>query len=304
MNYNSSKQCILIIEDSPMQLKALENMLSPLYDILKATNGHDGVELAFQSNVDLILLDLILPCISGFEVLYKLKESELTKDIPVIFITGMDSSEDEANGLASGAVDYIRKPLVSAVVRLRVGIHLRLVSQMKTIENFSLTDGLTGIKNRRSFEKEIKAEWSRATRKQEMLSLLMLDVDYFKKFNDRHGHLHGDTCLKTVAAVMESTLMRGSDSVFRWGGEEFAILLPVTPIEGAIIVAEKTRKNIAAMPIHLTGETVFVTASIGVGTIAPNLRMDFTETFRDFHAQLDKALYRAKANGRNRIEAI
>ena len=301
MNENLPKQCILAIDDDPVQLVLLGRILSPHYDVKVAKGGEAGLKLAAEHNIDLILLDLVMQDMSGFEVLSHLKASSETKHIPVIFITGSVSNEDEAKGLALGAVDYIRKPFTEVIVSLRVKIHLQLIAQMRTIENLSLTDGLTGINNRRSFDQMIKSTWSYVRRANECFSVLMLDIDKFKQFNDKYGHINGDTCLKTVAVTIRETLERGSDVVYRWGGEEFAVLLPYTPIDGAMIIAERIREKIATTPIQIDDETVFITVSIGVGSIAPTF-IDFDEAYLEFSTDIDKALYRAKANGRNRVE--
>jgi len=303
MGENTAKQCILIIDDDPIQLTVLGHILFPQYDVKMAKNGRIGLKLAEKYNIDLILLDLVMQEMSGFEVLAHLKESDETKHIPVIFVTGSLSNEDEAKCLALGAVDYIRKPFTEVVVSLRVKIHLQLVAQMRTIENLSLTDGLTGINNRRSFDQTIKSTWTHARRANESLSVLMLDIDKFKQFNDKHGHLNGDICLKTVAGIIQSALERESDSVYRWGGEEFAVILPCTSIDGAMHIAERIRESIASTTIQLGDETVHITVSIGAGSIAP-VHTYSDETFADFCTNLDKALYRAKENGRNRVEMI
>jgi len=298
-----TKHCILIIDDTPMQLVELGRILSSQYEVKMAKSGEEGFKVLKEHNIDLILLDLAMPGMSGFEVLACLKESEETAHIPVIFITGSALAEDEAKALSLGAVDYIHKPFVDIVVNLRVGIHLRLVEQMEFIENISLTDGLTGIGNRRSFDQTIKAEWNHAKRAKEHFSILLLDIDKFKMFNDTYGHLNGDICLKAVANIIGDNLERGNDTVFRWGGEEFAVLLPCTHIRGAMMVAERIRENIAAAPIRLGDKTTSVTISIGVGSIIPPDE-GFEEAFAEFNAQVDRALYRAKANGRNRVEQI
>ena len=304
MGENTTKQCILIIDDDPIQLKVLGHILFPQYDVKTAKNGETGLRLAAKYNIDLILLDLVMQDMSGFEVLSQLKASDETKHIPVIFVTGSISNEDEAKCLALGAVDYIRKPFTEVIVGLRVKIHLQLVAQMRTIENLSLTDGLTGISNRRGFDQMIKATWIHTRRANDCLSVLLLDIDKFKQFNDKHGHLNGDTCLKAVANTIKTTLERESDHVYRWGGEEFAVILPYTPIDGAMLIAERIRENVATAPIQLEGgETVHITISIGAGSVAPTY-MDSDKSFVDFWTKLDKALYRAKENGRNRVEEI
>ena len=298
-----TKHCVLIIDDTPIQLVELGRILSSRYDVKIAKSGEEGLKVLKEHHIDLILLDLVMPGMSGFEVLSLLKESEETAGIPVIFITGSALAEDEAKALSLGAVDYIHKPFVDIVVNLRVGIHLRLVEQMKFIENISLTDGLTEIGNRRSFDQAIKSEWNHAKRAKEHLGMLMLDIDKFKLFNDTYGHLNGDTCLKTVARVISDSLERGRDSVFRWGGEEFAVVLPCTHVEGAMKVAERIRENVSAEPIRHGDETTFVTISLGVGSVVP-AGACFEEAFAEFSASVDRALYRAKENGRNRVEQI
>jgi len=301
MSEKLQSQCILLIDDEPLQLMILGRILSPHYQVKVANSGETGLKVAAEHNVDLIILDLVMRGMSGFEVLSRLKELDETKHIPVIFTTGSASSEDEAKGLALGAVDYIRKPFTELIISLRVKKHLQLVDQMKNIENLSLTDGLTGVNNRRSFNQMLKSVWSSTRQAKEYFSALMLDIDRFKQFNDKYGHLNGDVCLKAVAATIQETLKRESDSVYRWGGEEFAVLLPGTPSDDAMLIAERIRKNVAATPIHIGGEPVFVTVSIGVNSAALDNR-DGNLALADFCTDLDKALYRAKKNGRNRVE--
>jgi len=173
---------------------------------------------------------------------------------------------------------------------------------MKLIEKFGLIDGLTGVNNRRSYDQTIPVEWSAAMRSQEPLGMLMVDVDKFKAFNDRFGHVNGDVCLKAISDVMVKSVLRGNDYVFRWGGEEFAILLPSTSIEGVQEVAERVRKNIAETPIKCGDETTFVTVSIGAGSIVPPQENNYKKSLEAFTISVDNALYKAKANGRNRVE--
>jgi diguanylate cyclase (GGDEF)-like protein len=298
------KQSILLVDDAPLHLLALHDILHETYHVTIAKSGEEGLALALKENTDLILLDLVLPGMSGFDVLVKLKEEPKTKDIPVIILTGSDAPEDEIKGLDLGAVDYIKKPFISRVVKQRVGIHLKLLAQMRIIEQFSLTDGLTGISNRRSYDKAIRSEWSRAMREQTYLGKIMMDIDHFKIFNDTHGHLNGDYCLKVMARVLTEKTKRSNDHVFRWGGEEFAILLPSTNNEGVIAVAENIRKAIEETPIGLdNGEVVFVTASFGAGAVIPP-HAESEETIQNFCAYIDRALYIAKEKGRNRVQGL
>ena len=293
------KQSILVIEDSPIQIKVLSHILSSTYDVRVATSGKKGILLAQKYSIDLILLDIIMDDMTGFEVLDTLKKSERTKNIPVIFISSMDTSEDEVRGLSAGAVDYITKPFTNEVVQLRVGLHMKLIEQMRTIENLSLYDSLTGIRNRRSFNLTMQEEWEKAVDNGHSISMIMLDIDRFKLFNDKYGHLCGDICLKAVAHALKIT--RNNDLVFRWGGEEFAVLLPNTSLIDAERLAERLREAVAATPIeYKPGLTTTVTISLGAGEIFPQT----TDTPELFCAEVDRALYKAKENGRNRVETI
>ncbi|MCL2049700.1 MAG: diguanylate cyclase [Defluviitaleaceae bacterium] len=296
-----AKKVILIIDDDPLMLGVLAKILSPYYSVKAASSGEAGLRIAEKYNIDLILLDVVMKDISGYEVLAKLKENSQTKDIPVIFITGRNATGDEVNALESGAVDYIRKPFVPEVVILRTRIHMQLITQTRIIERISLTDGLTGVSNRRCFDQQLEQEWNRASRNHSSLGLFMLDIDYFKKLNDTYGHAHGDLALKSIADVIVQTVKRGTDFVYRWGGEEFAVILPETPIKGALLVAEKVRLNIEGSVLKIDNKEIKMTASIGVGATVPE-HGSYPHKAEAFCERIDKALYQAKTNGRNRIE--
>jgi two-component system chemotaxis family response regulator WspR len=177
---------------------------------------------------------------------------------------------------------------------------MQLLSQMQIIEKYSLTDGLTGVSNRRFFDRQLEAEWNRAARNSSPLGLLFLDIDYFKEFNDKFGHLSGDRALKTFANVIVETIQRKSDYVYRCGGEEFAVILPETPTDGAAVVAEKIRINVENTPIDFDDRIANITTSIGVGSIIPK-PSTFPHGMTEFCEELDKALYKAKRDGRNRV---
>lgn len=298
---NNEKKIILIIDDDPLMLGALSSILTPAYHVKAARDGATGLILAHKYNVDLILLDVVMKNMSGYEVLAELKGSDKTKDIPVIFITGREGTGEEVKALSSGAVDFIRKPIVPEVVTLRVGIHMQLITQMHIIERFSLTDSLTGLNNRRCYDQQFETEWNRAARNNAPFSLIMIDIDNFKMFNDTYGHLNGDHALRTVANVLIGTVKRGTDYVFRWGGEEFAVILPDTPRDGAANVAEKIRANAAATPIVMGKEAVNITISLGAGTLVPE-PSSYPWFAAKFCESVDQALYKAKRGGKNRVE--
>lgn len=203
------------------------------------------------------------------------------------------------------ACGYMSCEKMATAIALGINRKDNCAEYVKTmVRRFSMTDGLTGAGNRRSFDQLFQSEWLRAIRNKTPLSLLMLDIDEFKQFNDRHGHLNGDVCLKIIANVVTNTVARGSDLVFRWGGEEFAVLLPETTLEGARLVAEKIRKNIEKAPITCDDGIFTVTASIGVSTIIPKQEssMGIASGIDTFFSIMDKALYKAKRMGKNRVE--
>ena len=288
---------ILIVDDEKINLDILGGILSPAYNLLIARNGQRAIEIAREHKPDLILLDVLMPGMSGFEVIEKLRESDDTARIPVIFITGLKGAEDEEKGFFLGAVDYITKPLHKAIVKARVNTHIRIVDQMRTIERIGLIDPLTKIANRRGFESRLDAEWKRAVREKTSISVLMMDIDKFKNYNDTYGHQQGDEVLKTFADVCMKTLLRPVDFAARWGGEEFVILLPDTDLNGAAEVAERVRKNVEDTVIHTEdGAETGITVSIGVNSLIP----DSGALTDDFIKKADQALYKAKESGRNR----
>jgi len=293
-----TKNSILIVDDEKSNLKYLNHLLGNDYSIFIAKNGQEAIEIAKAVLPDLILLDIIMPEMDGYEVFSAFKLFETTRDIPVIFITGLGSNEDEEKGLASGAVDYITKPFSADVIRFRVQNQIRIINQIRTVEGLSMTDQLTGIPNRRSFDQQLNKEWRRAIREKSPIGILMMDVDRFKIYNDTYGHQQGDVALQAVAMTLTKSLRRPADFAARWGGEEFAVLLPVTDIEGALNIAERIRENIEATIILCAdGTQANVTASIGVNVQMPaqNDSMD------EFIYNADKALYTAKETGRNRV---
>jgi len=289
---------ILIVDDEKANLMVLTHLLSREYVIYTAKDGQDAIGKAGKLLPDLILLDIVMPGMDGYEVLATLKNSEETRHIPVIFITGLDSGEDEEKGLILKAADYISKPFRAAIVKLRIRNQIQIVNQMRTIERLSMIDQLTNIPNRRSFDSRLSLEWKRARREKTPISLLMIDVDRFKAYNDTYGHQQGDAVLQTVADIFSRTLKRPADFAARWGGEEFAVLLPVSDMNGALMVAEEIRANVENAVIPCAdGEITNVTTSVGVNTEFP---VD-GGSIDGFISGADSALYTAKETGRNRV---
>ena len=304
MDNGTAKSKILIIDDEKANIIALSHMLGSEYEIFVSKNGQKGIEHAQTHLPDLILLDIIMPDMDGYDVMLKIKSMPEIRDIPVIFITGLTNNANEEKGLAMGAADYITKPFQPLIVKLRVENQLKMLRQLKAIERLSMIDQLTGLHNRRSFEARFCAEWGRARREQNAISILMIDVDRFKLYNDTHGHQQGDVVLQEFAKVFDETLKRTSDFCARWGGEEFVALLPATDVQGAIRVAENLRQNVEEMIIpslyrepdaEWNGSKV--TVSIGVNTWihGDNFTAD------EFISGADTALYSAKDAGRNKV---
>lgn len=207
----------------------------------------------------------MMPDMDGYEVCRRLKQEEKTANIPVIFITARDQEEDETRGLDAGAVDYITKPFSLPIVGARVKTHLELKRHRDLLENLSSKDGLTGIPNRRRFDEMLKREWNSAVRKGNPLSLVMIDIDHFKAYNDNYGHWRGDDCLRLVAGALFSTPQRPGDFTARYGGEEFVSILPETDMEGALSVCRAMQKMIGALEIPHAFSTVagHITISLG-----------------------------------------
>ena len=302
---------ILIVDDSRFNLEILSRILSaaaaetndpdyPQYTIAMASSGPEAIEKVVAEKPDLILLDIIMPGMSGFDVLEIFKKNDETRGIPVIIISGLADENDEEKGLLLGAVDYITKPFKNSIVIARVKTHLKIVEQMRIIERLSIIDQLTNIPNRRYFDNRINSEWKRAVREKLDISILMIDVDHFKNFNDTYGHQQGDVVLKEVASAIKTTLKRPSDIVARWGGEEFVVLLINTDINGAMVVAEQIRYNIENLEVQNLADRsspLRVTASVGASSVAPTVG-SLTEVAV---GEADKALYDAKESGRNRV---
>jgi diguanylate cyclase (GGDEF)-like protein len=296
---HDSKYTVLIVEDEETNHLILNQILASEYGIFSAKSGEEGLKLAGDFKPDLIILDIVLPDIYGYDVLVKLKENPDTRNIPVIIITGLDNERDEERGLILGAVDYIIKPFKHQIVKARIHTHMAIVRQMRAIEKLGLTDPLTGIANRRSFDDRLEMEWRRAIREKKPISFLMMDLDKFKKYNDTYGHSQGDTLLKEAAKIFTVTAKRPADLPVRLGGEEFGILLPDTKLESAIKIAESIRINMEALKIPtLDGETM-TKATISIGVVAALPKEN--DSSKTFLTTADEHLYLAKASGRNRV---
>ncbi|MBF0628820.1 MAG: diguanylate cyclase [Magnetococcales bacterium] len=300
MIQESTQPTILVVDDEPTNIEVLARLLQPDHRILFTTDPGRVPALAEQKEPDLILLDVIMPGMDGYEVCRRLKSAPQTRDIPVIFVTAMSEEQFEAIGFDVGGVDYVTKPVKPFLLRARVRTHIDLKRKNDLLKRLASIDGLTGIPNRRTLDEFLRQEWHRGLRHETRLSAMLIDVDYFKKFNDHHGHQAGDRCLRQIADVLTRALERKTDLVARYGGEEFACVLPETPLQGAIHTAQKIQQGVAALAIpHPRSEVAgIVTLSMGVVSITPQRGVEPEEIL----CAADRLLYTAKQEGRNRIE--
>lgn len=293
------KSTLLAIDDSPTNLKLLGQILGSDYRLLFSTRGADGLEMALNQAPDLILTDVVMPEMDGHEVCRQLKANPLTAKIPIIFITSLKDETDEAYGLEIGAIDYITKPFSPAIVKARVHNHLQLKHYRDLLESQAATDGLTGVPNRRQFNETLEREWRSAIRRQSCISLILMDIDYFKPYNDFYGHLQGDECLRSVGQALLGAARRPTELIARYGGEEFACILPDTDKDGAVHVARELLVRVQGLQITHLKSTVsnHVTLSLGVASIIPTVGSQAEELILTADAQL----YTAKHSGRNQV---
>jgi diguanylate cyclase (GGDEF)-like protein len=298
MDMVENKNSLLVVDDDSTNLMVLSHILQPEYTLYTAKDGASAIKKAEEFLPDLILLDILMPEMDGYEVFSVLRQSDKAKHIPVIFVSGLNNREDEKKCLKLGAVDYITKPFDDTIVKLRVALQIRLINQLLTIQKLNTTDQLTRVPNRQAFDNRLLEEWRRAMREKQPISLVMVDVDYFKYYNDKYGYLQGDNALQDVARIMKQTCRRSSDFIARWGGEEFVALLPNTDARGGLVMGEKFRTNIEAAEFFLSdGTSTKTTVSIGVNSQIPTA----SSFLGEFISGADKALYVAKETGRNSV---
>jgi len=290
---------ILLIDDSRLIAHVAKTILTKLgHEVILAQDGMAGLEAAKSEQPDIILLDLIMPVMDGFQVCQQLKEEGGTKEIPVIMLTSKAEAADKVRGLEMGALDYVTKPFDEGELVARVNTQLKLKELREALQELANRDGLTGLYNHRYFHEQLSKDLLRARRYHESLSCILLDIDHFKKFNDTHGHQTGDVVLSTLGQVIKDSI-RDSDFAARYGGEEFALVLYHTDGSGAYDVAERLRQMVEDCEVHDKGNVLHVTISVGVATF-PHEAIDDSKELIEC---ADKALYRAKENGRNRVEA-
>jgi len=317
MKAQASPLKILVVEDSKVTVKVLTGYLAGMgvENPLVAETGAQALRIFRREHPDIVLLDARLPDIDGFEVARKIRQAEQGEEwTAIIFLTAMNSDEDLARGIAAGGDNYLVKPVSETVFHAKVRAMQRLVGMQRNLvevthqldaanaelQRLSTTDALTGIANRRALDDFLSREWRRCQRMEKPLSLVMLDIDYFKLFNDKYGHQAGDDCLQQVAAQIARAAPRASDLAARYGGEEFMLVLGETDLDGALWMAERVRQMIGDLKVvHYATDSKFVAVSCGVVSVVP----DGKHSIETLIESADAALYQAKRGGRDRVVA-
>lgn len=284
---------VLVIDDELIHRQMLCSLLQHDCDVLTVADGATALELVFKQSVDLILLDMVMPNVRGDEVMRQLRSHPATRDIDIVIISSRNDVEDEETGFLLGATDYITKPFHPTIVQARIRNVLRLIQQRRLLDQMAHLDGLTGIPNRRKFEQVIENEWSRHKRSAQPLSLAILDVDHFKRFNDTFGHARGDDVLQAVAGSIRDMLRRTGDFAARLGGEEFVLVFSGADAQSSTIMAEHVRQAMEQIELPV-GK---ITVSIGGITFIPEAQYSVEQAMET----ADQLLYEAKQNGRNRV---
>jgi len=288
-------QRVLIVDDEPANVHSLAAALGGNYDLRFATDAARALELATSVAFDLILLDVVMPDMDGFDVLRRLKADEATRAVPVIFVTSMGEVADEELGFALGAVDYMTKPASAPLVRARVRTHIELKRQRDLLEQRALVDQLTGIANRRRFDEALEQRWRHAARDNTPLLLVLIDVDLFKQYNDHYGHAAGDDCLKRIAGVLQTTFAQAGELAARIGGEEFALLLPGGNVPARM---RQLLHGVHELQLAHACSSAGAWVSVSAGAIETVPKPDASS--RSLLEAADQLLYQAKRNGRAR----
>ena len=299
---NGKKDQILVVDDSRFNLKVMEGILQGEYQVATARSGQECLDYIEQYGADLIFLDIVMKGMDGYEVCQRLKENPQTKDIPIVFVSAHEDVENQTRGLELGAIDYITRPVVPALVKAKAKNYLVLKKHYEMIEETSFYDAMTGIFNRRYLDNYLKNSWEEAYRQQKSLAAIFIDVDYFKKYNDFYGHLAGDVCLQKIAGIIAGSLQQTTDIAARYGGEEFMVVLPETDLDAAIRVASRIARQLCEQKLKHAKSPIgdFVTLSMGVAAVVPTA----PQMEKTLVEMTDIALYKAKNAGRNMFKCF
>ncbi|MCT7484224.1 GGDEF domain-containing response regulator [Aliarcobacter cryaerophilus] len=297
------KPTILVVDDMTTTLLLIHDLLKDTYEVKIAKSGTKALEILESPNdIDLILLDIEMPDMNGYDVCKRIKNNETIKNIPIIFITGRTSQEDEEYGLNLGAIDYITKPFNKAIVKLRIKNYLDLKIKNDMLEKLSMYDGLTNIRNRRFFDETFEKTFNEIKRDKKSLAVLMIDIDFFKPYNDNYGHGQGDETLRKVAKALEKTIKRASDFVARYGGEEFVILLKDINKDGVEAVANNLLNAVRELKITHEFSKIENYVTISIGASFYNSNSDITKL--ELLLKADETLYNVKNSGRNNFAIL
>lgn len=299
-NDELSNQTLMVVDDHQENLSLMQSLFESDYQIVTYDNAIEAIDHAQHFQVDLILLDINMPSMHGYEACRQFKAHPETSFTPIIFVTAADNPESEATGLALGAVDYIIKPVNLAILKARVRNHMELVYYRKQLEFLSNVDGLTGLVNRRRLDSILLSHYNLTLRFAQRLTLMMIDIDNFKSYNDQYGHLQGDDCLRKVAQCLQAEC-RETDTIGRYGGEEFVIVLPDTDVEGALTVATKLLHAVRKLNIESADKESCVTISIGLTVFDGSNDCGEQPTLQALIQLADEQLYEAKRKGKNRV---
>ncbi len=318
MKTENKKTSILIVDDREENLLVLEELLDDFdLNIIKARSGSEALERLLEYSFALILMDVQMPGMDGFETAELMRGTARTRDVPIIFVTAINKEEKHIfKGYESGAVDYLFKPLQPYILKSKVSIFVRLFQQNRELEQkitqlekantkikqLSITDALTGCYNRSYLNERLPKEIKRSQRYEIPISLILNDIDFFKKVNDTYGHQCGDQVLHAFVKILQQQIRQDIDWICRYGGEEFIVILPVTDLTGAAINAERLRRAVDETPIYYNDQELKITASFGVATAESHIE-DPHKVLEQLLQTADKRLYTAKKEGRNRVVA-
>lgn len=329
----SNKPPLILLADDDKLIRVLlrEYMEKEGYQVQDVTNGKECLEAFLTVKPDLVLLDAIMPVMDGFACCKQLIQiarnnlalalanfdtggsslgstviTKLWERTPILMITGLDDSESVDRAFESGASDFVSKPIHWAVLRQRVRrllqqaqLYKQLEAANQALQQLANVDGLTGVANRRRFNDYLNSQWLTLASERSPLSLILCDIDFFKLYNDKYGHPAGDMCLQKVGTVLNGIVSNSLDLVTRYGGEEFAVIMPQTQLGGAVKFAAAMQAGVRELEITHEQSSVsqYVTLSLGVATTIPTFETEPSALI----LAADKALYQAKAEGRNRI---